>query len=99
MHTIILHEAAEEEMADAVSWYEGKERGLGTHLRKEIEKAISKIQQRPRAYQLVKGSKIRRILIEKFPYSIFYIVEDDHIFVISVFHTSRNPMIWRGRVD
>ena len=99
MPIVILHEAAEEEMADAILWYEGKESGLGAGLRKQIEAAISKIQRRPNAYQLVKGSKVRRILIEKFPYSVFYIVEEDHIFVISVFHTSRNPMIWRGRVD
>lgn len=99
MIAVILHEAAEEEMADAVLWYEGKEPGLGAALREQIEAAISKIQQRPQAYQLVKGSKVRRRLIEKFPYSVFYIIKEDHLFVISVFHSSRNPMIWRGRVD
>lgn len=99
MSIVILHEAAEEEMADAISWYESKEQGLGTRLRREIEAAISKIQQRPNSYQLVKGSKVRRILIDKFPYSIFYIIDEDQIFVISVFHTSRNPLIWHDRVN
>ena len=99
MSILVLHEAAEEEMSDAVSWYESKEPGLGTRLRQEIEAAIFKIQLRPNAYQLVRGSKVRRILIEKFPYSIFYIAAGDDIFVISVFHTSRNPLIWRGRID
>lgn len=34
MPIVILHESAEEEMADAILWYEGKESGLGVGLRK-----------------------------------------------------------------
>jgi plasmid stabilization system protein ParE len=98
MLPIILHEAAEEEMADAILWYERKEQHLGTDLREKIEAAISKIQQNPDAHQVVEGSGIKRLLTERFPYSIIYAVEEDHTFIVSVFHTSRNPIIWRGRV-
>ena len=99
MLPIILHEAAVEEMADAILWYERKEKGLGSDLREHIEDAISKIQLDPFSHQVVEGSGIRRRLTERFPYSIIYVVvDDDHIFIISVFHTSRNPIVWRGRI-
>jgi toxin ParE1/3/4 len=92
-------EAAEIEAAEAIDWYEEKQAGLGTAFRESVESAISSIQANPFAYPIVQGSKVRRALTERFPYSIIYSVETDAILVVSVFHTSRNPIIWRGRVQ
>jgi plasmid stabilization system protein ParE len=100
MLPLILHEAALDEMGEAITWYESKEHGLGTALRESIEHAFAKIQRDPSSHQVVEGSGIRRRLIERFPFSIIYVIfDEDHIFIISVFHTSRNPIIWRGRLD
>jgi plasmid stabilization system protein ParE len=41
----------------------------------------------------------RRALVRKFPYSIFYIIEEDTIFVIGVFHSKRNPNNWQDRLS
>ncbi|MBL1212682.1 MAG: hypothetical protein HND52_04870 [Ignavibacteriae bacterium] len=35
---------------------------------------------------------IRRALIRKFPFGIHYIIENEQVIVIAVFHVSRNPM-------
>lgn len=91
--------AAEIEASQAIDWYEAQETGLGSVLRKSIEAAISSMQRNPLSCPVVYGSHVRRKLVGKFPYTVFYTVRPDHILVYSVFHTSQNPIIWRGRID
>ena len=99
MLRIEFHEAAESELAEALGWYEENERGLGTRFRTEIEKSIDRISQFPRSFPVIHGSTIRRALAIRFPYSIIYRIEEDFVLIISVFHSSRNPIIWKGRID
>lgn len=96
--TIHFLHAAEIEIADAIDWYNQKEPGLGSEFRESIERAIASIDQNPLAYPVVQGSAVRRSLAERFPFLLVFTVDKDAILIIAVFHTSRNPMIWRGRV-
>jgi len=41
---------------------------------------------------------IRQALTRRFPYSIFYFVENDTAYVVSVFHASKNPRSWKKRM-
>ncbi len=89
----------ENEADDAVAWYEGHRAGLGTALRESIEKTIELMIEHPLAFPIIEGSNVRRALVGRFPYVIIFGLKDDEITVLSVFHTSRNPIIWRGRID
>jgi plasmid stabilization system protein ParE len=40
---------------------------------------------------------IRKAVVPRFPYCIFYRAEATRVHVIAVFHSSRNPAIWQGR--
>jgi hypothetical protein len=40
---------------------------------------------------------IRRTLLRGFPYSLFFRLVGDDVFVIACFHSSRDPQVWRGR--
>jgi toxin ParE1/3/4 len=40
---------------------------------------------------------VREALVNKWPYCIDYQVHDDHVMVIAVFHTSRDPQTWQRR--
>ena len=97
--TVKFLSAAEIEADDAVVWYEEEETGLGTKFRESVESTILSIKNNPFAYPVVEGSRNRRALIDRFPYIVVYSLETDLILIVSVFHTSRNPMIWRGRID
>lgn len=98
MLAIKLLDAAEAEMADAISWYEEHESGLGSAFREAVETTIAFIVDNPSAYPIVFGSTIRRAIIERFPYIVVYSLEPDQVLIVSVFHTSRNPIVWRGRI-
>lgn len=98
MREIKFHEAADLEAAEAIAWHEGRESGLGSRLRHEIEKSVGRIVRSPLQFPIVYRSDIRRAILIKFPYSIFFSIEDNFILVIAVFHWKRDPAIWQGRI-
>jgi plasmid stabilization system protein ParE len=40
---------------------------------------------------------IRRAVLRRFPYAIFYRIVSGHVVVIACFHGKRNPKDWRSR--
>lgn len=40
---------------------------------------------------------IRRAVLRRFPYSIFYRIVSGHVVVIACFHGKRHPRVWRLR--
>ena len=39
-----------------------------------------------------------RATLQRFSYAVLYLAEDDHIEVLAVFHSSRDPREWKSRV-
>jgi plasmid stabilization system protein ParE len=58
--------------------------------------AIGSLRRDPEAYQLV-DSTMRRALLRRFPYAIFFEVGATEIVVYGVFHGARDPQSWRRR--
>jgi plasmid stabilization system protein ParE len=40
---------------------------------------------------------VRRALVRRFPYSIYYRFRADRIVVLAVFHNKRDPKVWKAR--
>lgn len=57
---------------------------------------MAEIARSPLACARVRG-EARRKLVRRFPYALIYLAEDEHIEIIAVFHTSRDPAVWQGR--
>ena len=89
-----LIESAAIELAEAVAFYEDYTSRLGTTFLDEFERALALILEMPQAWSPV-DKEIRRFLLRRFPYSIFYSIEPDEIVVLSVFHQHRKPISWR----
>ena len=96
---IELGPGAHEDFDDAIFWYEEQERGLGRKLIHAINEALSRIQLSPFSFPVIHGMNVRRAVVGKFPFLIIFVPESERIFVYAVFHTCRNPIIWRGRID
>lgn len=52
----------------------------------------------PGVFPFHKGSSLRRCLLPRFPYAVFFIERAQNLWVISVAHTSRKPDYWNGRL-
>jgi plasmid stabilization system protein ParE len=93
---VIFSRYAVLELDDAVHFYEMEFEGLGKKFKAEVEKAIRRVSEYPRAWSIESGG-IRKCLLHKFPYKLLYSIEEDHIFIIAVAHQHRKPEYWVDR--
>lgn len=92
--SVIFRSSAQQDVADAYRWYEEQQPGLGATFLESLEKAEELISSNPELFGKVRG-EVRRAILKKFPYGIFYVVRPDFISVIAVLHHARDPKAWR----
>lgn len=83
------------EFRKSVEWYEEKARGLAIKFTDEIDSTIERIKLNPDLYLNV-VEDIRKIQVNKFPFSLFYKVEMDSLIVLRIFHNKREPIVWQS---
>ncbi len=93
---VIIRPEAESDIADAYQWYESQRKGLGENFLLCIEEALSRISRNPAIYSVI-YEEVRRVLIHRFPFGLFFIVGETSISVLAVLHARRNPKEWKGR--
>ena|ERR1700741_1197903 len=92
--TLLIRPRAEIQLRQAYDWYEEKRKGLGKEFLLSVESVFLIIEKKPLLFQ-TKYKNIRCALLPKFPYGVFYIVDKKKIVVLSVFHLSRHPKLWK----
>jgi len=95
--SIFISEAAYEDIKEAYKWYEKYRIGLSLDFELCLEGGYEDIRNNPAVFQ-IKYKNIRVKYIQRFPYGIHYIVNNDVIYVLAVFHTSKNPIKWINRI-
>jgi len=94
---IEYHPAIEQELRDIISYYNQCSSGLGTEFLNELERQIFKIAAMPTQWRIVE-SDIRRALMKRFPYVIYFrVLESDVLRVTVVKHQRRHPSFGLGR--
>ena len=88
---------AEREMRDAFDWYERQSPGLGAEFLAELDQAVGRIRRYPESCQVVE-EEIRRALLSRFPYGLWYAIETDVVVVYAVAHLHREPRYWTDRL-
>jgi len=91
----LLPEAADE-LDAATDWYEGQAPGLGAAFRGAVLATLHAIAENPRRFPPARR-EYRRAVISRFPYSVFFTVEEDGIVITAVFHSARDPRQLDGR--
>lgn len=94
---IYIRPEAERDLADAAAWYEIQRSGLGHRFLDEVNAIFLKISETPLIYPNVHRNT-RRALIRRFPFGVYYQVQDSIIVVFAVMHGSRNPRNWKSRI-
>ncbi len=91
-----FHPDVHSESDDAYRWYEQRKTGLGTDFLDEVERVLAEMASNPVRYGFAKDD-VREGLLVRFPYAIYYRILTNHIRVLAVFHTSRDPAVWQSR--
>jgi len=87
---------AEQDLTDTYLWYENQSPGLGNDFLLCVEATLNQMQRNPESFQLVHRN-VRRALLRRFPYGVFYIISNESLVVLAVFHAKRNPRSWQQR--
>lgn len=93
---VVLRREAAEELEAARVWYETASAGLGIEFVSAAEAAIGHIVSAPAAFPQVHQS-IRRLLMQRFPYGIFYFQDASEIVILGITHMRRDPRRWQAR--
>jgi len=88
---------ADQELADAVDYYNKQCPGLGYEFAAEVKSTLSRIVSFPEAWPLL-SKRSRRCMTNRFPYGVLYQVRTDLILVTAIMHLKRDPKRWQDRI-
>ena len=93
---IVLRPEAWAEFDDAFDWYEQRRPGLGVDFVAQVQEVFDRVSTTPERYAQI-FHDVCRVVVRRFPYSVFYKVEPEQVVVLAVFHSKRDPQIWQAR--
>ncbi|HYJ04751.1 MAG TPA: type II toxin-antitoxin system RelE/ParE family toxin [Chthoniobacterales bacterium] len=94
---VIYHPDAEAELIEAAKFYQRRVPGLGAQFLNGVDHAISVISAAPGRWAVIEKD-VRRYLIRRFPYAIYYRAHPDELRVLAFKHHRRHPDYWRYRI-
>lgn len=97
-HDVVIRPEAEQDIADAQRWYETERAGLGAEFRQAVGDALIGIVRFPLSAPLMFAG-IRRKLLVRFPYGLFYKAETRRIVILACVHAVRDPATVRTTVS
>jgi plasmid stabilization system protein ParE len=92
----IVRPQAERDIQSAHGWYESQEPGLGERFLEAVQKRLEAIRDFPESCPIIYRD-VRRAVVSRFPYLVFYVVQPTRVTVLAVLHHSRNPASWPRR--
>ncbi|MGC2625729.1 MAG: type II toxin-antitoxin system RelE/ParE family toxin [Candidatus Udaeobacter sp.] len=95
---LIYHPDAEAELIQAARFYKSGVFTLGSEFLDAADRAIAVIVEAPDRWSIIEAD-VRRYLMPRFPYAVYYRVFSDHIRILAFKHHSRHPDYWRYRLS
>lgn len=94
--TVRLREEADRHVNSAATWYQKQRTSLGHDFLDEVLSTFQSIVERPLTYPVMYRNT-RRALLRRFPFAVYFRVEQRAIVVTAVLHGSRHPRRWQSR--
>lgn len=94
--TVHIRPDAEADIEEAASWYEKQRPKLGDDFLDEVQCTLQILVENPYLYAVVHRNT-RRALIHRFPFGVYYFIDQNSIIIIAVMHGSRHPKHWQKR--
>ena len=91
-----FHPLAADEVEAAERWYRERNETAATRFRRELDRAVGLIAERPEAAPPYIGNT-RRFLLRRFPFFVVYRVFSQRVQIVAVAHARRRPQYWIQR--
>jgi plasmid stabilization system protein ParE len=85
-----------DELNEAYHWYESQQPGLGDEFLHCVDEILNRIGLMPESYAVVYRD-VRRAVVKRFPYAVYYRIVSSRVIVTAIFHGRRDPKSWQAR--
>lgn len=85
---LVVEPSAARDVAEALAYHAQHDRGDA--FLSELDRAFDQIAELPLMYPIVYAS-VRRALLRRFAYSVFFVIESERAVVLAVHHQRRDP--------
>ena len=92
-----FHPEARKEARNAATWYRERSPEAARGFTDAVADGVQSIRERPETWPIWQRTVVRRRILRRFPYSIFYVVEHDVVVILAVAHHKRRPGYWLPR--
>lgn len=88
-YRVVVRQSAESDILVAARWYEQQSPGLGSEFLRAVEVCIASVASNPAMFAVLYRN-IRRALLRRFPYGVFFLFDNDCVTVIACLHGRQN---------
>jgi len=96
MVSYIYHAEARDEYQQALLYYKDFSKDAAERFFISIETTVLLIREQPEAMPKV-SNNIRRAVVKNFPYSIFFSLSENTVYILAIAHQRRRPLYWKQR--
>ena len=93
---LLLRPEAEADIRGAARWYDGERPGVGTEFTRAVRAALASVERQPQSYAVARA-EVRRALVRRFPYAIYFVADSEATVVLACLHVRRDPQAWHSR--
>lgn len=95
---IRLHPAARWEIRRAFEWYQQEASpSVAAGFLDDFEQTLALLKNHPEIGE-PGGSNTRRLIFQRYPYTVVYRLKGDTLEIVAIAHHSRQPEYWAGRL-
>ncbi len=94
---VLFRKAAERDLEAIEDWYETQRKDLGLEFRAVVDTAVAQISIQPFLCQ-ARYRALRRVILRRFPYALWYRVQGDVIIVVACIHGRRGRNYFKKRL-
>jgi plasmid stabilization system protein ParE len=82
------------DIAEAIFFFNNIQEGVGYRFKEDLKKEIAFLRKHPEIIQK-RHHDLRISFLKKFPFGIHFLLDENAVRVIAIFHTSRDPKRWK----
>ncbi len=87
---LVIRPDAEIDITEGYEWYEHKQQCLGLEFMAAVSFTITSVLSDPYHFPCI-FRQLRRAIVNRFPYGVFFIARPDAVVVVAAMHHARNP--------
>jgi len=97
MFQLIFTPEAKVDVKNAAVYYNDQLQGLGKRFKNEVKRQLALLKQNPFT-RSVRYDNVSLAVIDKFPYSIHYTIDDKQVIIHAIICDYRNPSQYRVKI-